>query len=335
MSRFKTREEYFGQKHLEVEGFFPDMGYEAYVLGETGQIVFECTVNSGVPGDTVEIAQITDVHFNYCNKEDETDAEVMYTKECRKFMANGASVYPCDRAMEAAEFLDQTVVTGDILDYSTKGAAELAKKHIFNVDKNVICTVGGHDITKQMQTGRPDKLSAEELNNILKEFWPHDIFYKSKEVGKVIVVGLHNGNNHYYDCQVEQLKLDIEKARKANKIVLIFQHEPLATRRPEDNNYPAIMGFDPHFINFYDEPWCQCSVKHKSNAADLAIYDLITKNADVVKGIFAGHCHSLIYIDMPASYTDESGTHSAIIPQYILAGNPYRNVGILGRIIVK
>ena len=27
--------------------------------------------------------------------EDESDAEVMYTKECRKFMANGASVYPC------------------------------------------------------------------------------------------------------------------------------------------------------------------------------------------------------------------------------------------------
>ena len=65
------------------------------------------------------------------------------------------------------------------------------------------------------------------------------------------------------------------------------------------------------------------------------VYDLITKNADVVKAIFAGHWHSQFYSEVVASYDRGGERVSAYIPQYIISGNPYHKAGMLARIILK
>ena len=51
-----------------------------------------------------------------------------------------------------------------------------------------------------------------------------------------------------------------------------------------------------------------------------AVYDLITHSADVVKGIFAGHFHSDIHLEIRAQTPD--GTPTAI-PQFISTALAY------------
>ena len=62
---------------------------------------------------------------------------------------------------------------------------------------------------------------------------------------------------------------------------------------------------------------------------------LIFENADVIKGIFCGHQHSAFCTSVYATYCDESGVHSAKIPQIVAQGNPYLgHCGIVTRIII-
>ena len=63
---------------------------------------------------------------------------------------------------------------------------------------------------------------------------------------------------------------------------------------------------------------------------------LIFENADVIKGIFCGHHHSAFCTSVYATYCDESGVHSAKIPQIVAPGNPYLgHCGIVTRIIIN
>ena len=70
--------------------------------------------------------------------------------------------------------------------------------------------------------------------------------------------------------------------------------------------------------------------------ATAQVYELITQNVDVIKGIFCGHFHSMFYNEVKATYTDGSGVHDAVIPQLIAPGNAYLgHAGRVVRIIVK
>ncbi len=341
MCKKLQRENFFSQNHLTVNGVIPNKEWNVYQLEKTKQIICEAVIDSGVAGETVEIAQITDLHFNICNEADEADEEVMYTKKCRTWLADGASIPAADKAMEVAAYFDQTVVTGDVLDYLSDGAQKAAVEHVFSKNKNILCSMGGHDATKQMETNLPDKLSPEEIYSILAKIWPHNIYYASKCVGKVICAALNNGPfGHYFDCQIEKLKADIEKAKREKKIVLVFQHEPVSTMNPADSSVKSILNNNKAEYDFYKgttNGYCLCMCeKRNPTKTDFEIYNLITNNADVVKGVFCGHLHSLFYVKIPATYTDNEGTHNTFIPQYVLTGNSYMDrVGIVGRIIVK
>ena len=118
-------------------------------------------IDTGLGGDPVEIVQITDVHFNYCNEKDRQNSELQGTLTCRRWLANAAFVPTCQKAMEYAAFSDQTVITGDILDYLSDGVTELMQKYIWDADPDVLCAVGGHEFTRQMQTGKADETSFE------------------------------------------------------------------------------------------------------------------------------------------------------------------------------
>ena len=297
----------------------------------------EVELDLGLGEEPTEIAQISDIHFNYCLPEKEEDEEVNNSRLHRIWLANGSSVSSALAAMDAASYCDQTVVTGDTVDYLSKGALELTVKHIFERDPSVICTLGGHDITKQMQTGQPNKLSVDERLDIIRSAWIHDIFYYSRDVGsKVIAVGLDNGQGIFHPMQVEKLKADICRARNEGKIILIFQHEPLSTGKPEDNNVPSLLDYANYksAYNFYDGA-IMCAPE-KLNGATAELYSLICENADVIRAVFNGHLHAVFYTEIKASYKDADGNAvSATIPQYTATANAYFKNGIITRIIVK
>ena len=121
---------------------------------DSGVFFRNFTLDSKKGGEPVEILQITDIHFNYCNENDLKDEELADTFEHRKWNANAASV-------------------------ESEGAMELTKKYIWDVDPDILIALGGHELTREMQTGNPDKTPLSERLAYLQANWRHDIHYHS------------------------------------------------------------------------------------------------------------------------------------------------------------
>ncbi len=330
-----ARSWFYSQPKLPVPECAESSAVKMYRLGYTGQYIVETEIDIGLGGESVEINQITDIHFNYVAISDENDAEVMKTREFRKWNAEGASVKSAINAMNVAQYADQTVITGDVLDYISEGNAYLTKKHILERDPEVMMTLGGHELTKQMQTGLPDETPIEERYAFLEAFWPHDMFYYSRTVGeKVIAVALDNSLGHFWEHQLDKLQADIERAKAEKKILLLFMHEPIGVRGKTEWVSALLKSPGAREGQDYSSPSI-VGATFKDKATD-DLYNLIAGNADVIKGIFCGHNHSMLYVDIPATYTDESGKHEAKIPQLTSPGNPYLDhAGTVVRIIVK
>lgn len=336
MKNLKEREWFFSQEKLPVELKNHNAGCKVYRLASSGHTICDIEIDTKKGGEPVTIGMCTDLHFNLCTKEDALDPEVNYTEQCRMWLANGKSIPQACKSLEALDYCDAGVVTGDILDYLSYGAIELTKRLIIKKYPDYLLAPGGHDITKQMQTGIPDQLPLEERVAILKEFWPHDLHYVSKEVGdKAIIVAIDNGQSKYLDCQIEKLAADIEKARREEKVVLIFQHEPISTGNPEHRSVLATIKASgaSEYANFYtyppfkDDETCDESTR--------TVYRMICDNADVVRGVFAGHWHSQFYAEINGSYMKDGERIEATIPHYAIYGNPYFECGYIARITVK
>ena len=331
-----AREWFYSQGKLEVPECGKSDALKVYRLANTGQYIFEIEIDSGIGGEPCEINQITDVHLNYVSVADEDDREVMGTRAVRMWNREGESVKSIINAMNVAQYADQTIITGDVLDYLSNGGIMLMKKHILNRDPEVMVALGGHELTKQMQTGLPDETPFEERIGMLAEIWPHDMYYYAKDIGdKVIAVCIDNSRSQFLDVQTEKLEADIKRAKAEHKIILMFAHEPIATHKYE-GAIPALWGMRGTHADFNFDGEESIGTKANDNEFSKKVYSLITENADVIKGFFCGHRHSAFYTEIKASYKDEKGTHETVIPQWVEPGNPYLNhAGIVTRIIVK
>lgn len=293
-------------------------------------VVRELTIKAKKSGTPLEIVQLTDIHFNYCNEEDLKDPVLKSTYENRKWLridpANNknGSLTNAIRCLDYAAGADQLVVTGDIYDYLSQGVIELAKEHIFNRFPNVMACAGNHEALRQMQGTVEDTTSWEHRMELLKNSWPHDVDYYSKVLDeRVMLIQMNNASDSnikfgcFWDHQVEKLQKDLELAREKDYTVLLFYHIPLATGNPKDYSINALMVGDPvnSTINLYTG-----GVGNHSSGASKEVYDLITNNADIIAGAFCGHKHGDFYAEIKAKNADGS---DAVIPQYVLNGVAY------------
>lgn len=297
-----------------------------YRMKDSGVYFREIVIDTDRGGDTVEIDQITDVHFNCCNEKDLENEELALTVQYRKWLANAASVKGIRAAMGFAKFADQVVITGDTLDYLSDGAMELTREHIWDPYPDTMICLGGHELVRQMQTGVPDQTSLESRLEILEKFWRHDMVYESRVIGgKAIAAALDNSRGAYTMAQYDRLTADIEKARRENLALLLFQHEPVDTGVPEDEACHTLWECDGKMRNFRRAIG---SPTRNDDEPTRAVYELIRHSGDVIRGVFCGHWHSAYYAEIDA------GEYR--IPQYVLEGNPYNSqAGHVLRILVK
>lgn len=308
---------------ITITGSPDDLRTWIYRLEDNGLFVRETVIDSGKnDNNTVQIVQLSDLHINYFNERDLLDEELSLTKQYRKWNADAACIPAIQKGLEYAMSFDQTMITGDTLDFLSEGAIELMHKYIWDVDPDAMIALGGHELVKQMQTGVEDKTPLEERREILKRAWKHDIYYTSKVIkDKVMVVQLDNGNHEYFAGQVEKLAEDIKLAREKGYIILIFQHEALSTGNPEDVSKECFREYDGKYRNFYDK--C-IGYDERDNEVTREMYHLITENADVIRGLFCGHYHSAYYTEVKGSYIDENGERrEAYIPQPVLTPSAY------------
>ncbi len=321
----------FGEAH-DVVGCREDPNHWIYSYAD-GPMVREAHIHSHKQGlKPLEIIQFTDAHFNYCNQKDldEANPALMSTLEHRLWLANASSVHATERAFAFAEMSDQTVVTGDIMDYLSWGALELTEKQLFWKDTNLLAAIGGHEVTREMEGVVADPSPLESRLNILRSFWCNDISYASKILGdRVILSVMDNGSTGTYsERQYNLLQADIRRAREQNLILLIFQHEPICTCNPAEENAEFIRANDANGSrNFYKGYAGGDWTKEMHEDWTLRTHTLIRESADVIRGVFCGHRHSDFY-------TEILGTDGTVIPQYILTATVYDSIGHVMKITV-
>lgn len=325
--RDKNTTDIYGTKDDPINHIYSYMG---------GPYVREVKIQGFKPGtDAVEIIQTSDTHFNYVNEldEEEQNPSVMSTKIYRTWLRDGQSVTPVAKVLDYSKYADQLVVTGDILDYLSHGCKELTIENLFRKDTDVLAITGNHDSTRVMQGKVSDPTTFDSRVEYLREFWPHDVRYASKVVkDKVMCIVLDNGSAKFWPEQVEQLRADLEKARENDLVVLIFYHIPLSTRNPADTAIEPIAEDKTDVMDAF----AGYISKAPTEDATGEVYELITTNADIVKGLFCGHVHNDYYTEVLATYTDENGNVvDTVIPQYMLTATVYGNVGHVIRITVE
>ncbi len=327
-----SREQYLNQEKITVVGSASDPKGWIYQLGSGGVMVREVTINSGKGGKAVEIVQMTDLHFNVINQKDREDTAnypvIKAINEFRTLNRNGSSRSNAEACLKYGSYFDQMVITGDTIDYLTYGALEMLDEVIWKPYPNALVTLGNHDIVRTwtFKGYVRDTSTLESRYQILQENWKHDIYYSSKVVGnKAMIIQMDNGNVVFWDSQIPKLKADLEKAKQNGYAVLLFFHIPIDTGNAADEKHMALRNTDGAFDNLND------TSLDMNNSATKQVYDIITNNADVIKGIFAGHVHNDHYSEVVAKTSDGK---DAVIPQYILAP-AYCDKGHVLKITVK
>ncbi len=296
-----------------------------YQDGSDGVYVRELNIETNLGGPSVEIVQITDLHFNYCNAQDfaENNPVIMSTYENRKWLANGASVDEAQKCLAYAEAADQIVVTGDIYDYLSWGCIELTEKHLFSKYPDVLACLGNHEYQRQMQGTVEDTTSIASRLEIIQEHWINDIYYASRVIkDKVMVIALDNGQEKFWESQIPLLKADLEKARENGYVVLMFYHVQLSTG-PDYDKGAFVNLRDPNTtVNF-----CYGGIgSPNATGTTKELYNIIASNGDIIKGCFCGHMHADYYTEIQA--TTPKG-ESVTIPQIVLTCAAYNGGNVL------
>lgn len=309
-------------------------------IAENGLYVRDVLIDADM-GEEVYIGHLSDVHLNYCNKQDFDEAEpvIMSTYENRVWNSNAESVPKLEKTLAFLDDVDQLVINGDTLDYLSHGTMELMQREVWDKCPGVIATLGGHEVLRKMQGKVEDTLSRDERLAMLDKFWKHDMYYISKVIkGKVMIIGMFNDLAQFNEEQKNKLETDIKTAREKDYVILIFIHEPIATHNPKHENFTADMamlvgdpsGFPKDFCNGISQN-SKLIGNQDCDEITNTVYNLIVNNADVIKGVFAGHHHSDMHLDIIAKTSDGK---DATITEYVNTAMAYDD-GHLMRITVK
>ena len=298
---------------------------------ESGVKTRDFTVKAGNTGHSVTMIQLTDLHIGYCNDEDLKNPTLASTDEHRRWPGLSRVLSNLDETLSYADSQnpDQLVVTGDALDYLSMGGLNLLRELVWNrYPGKVLVTPGNHELVQKMQGEVAESLTPEERYTMLRENWAHDPIYTSRILrDKVMVIQMDNGlndrdevaqphsGNLFHPEQVEQLKQDLELAKKNRYVVLLFFHTPIGTGNPADKVVNATYTPDSSVHptqNLYEN--VAAGTNHDSEAS-AAIWNLICENSDNIAAVFAGHVHGDFYSEILGKNRN--------IPQILLTGMAY------------
>lgn len=307
-----------------------------YNVEESYTWVREAHFDTGKGGEPIVIGHFTDPHFNYLNYEDfmEKNPSVMSSYENRIWLRNAHTIDVVQRCLEFCRDFDQTVITGDVLDYLTHGAIELMHKIIWDKYPNTIITTGNHEYSRTCEGKVEDPTPLSERIEILKAAWRHDMFYYSRLLGdKVLVVSIDDGCSRFTKEQYEKLEADIKRSRENGYIMLLFMHEPLCTYNPLEKAVDSLVILSNDDRNHCDMNFCATGVGSAGSDEDtLSFHRLMTRSPDVIKGVFTGHYHTNFYTEIIAQNPDGS---PAVIPQYVLTTTATFDHPNIIKIVVK
>lgn len=316
-----------------------DPNYNIFNYGSLSvrDIVIYSNKNLSVP---ISIVAMSDPHLQHINLRDleEASPQTLATYRGRGWTNNGATGSYLNNCIQFAKYADKTIVIGDVWDYLSWGTGEAMQRMLTDkfLPGKLIVTMGNHEQTQLLVPDVSDlkeEMSSDEMDKILKEYWPNDLYYYSEIVTNTageegaIVVSIMSAWNEFNEQVRLGLTRDIEIAKEKGLPILLFMHNPLATNNPSGDLFYAAYnknswGSDDSYNTVINmSRYAGGSTCTKQDETTLAVYDMIVQNYDVIKGVFHGHEHVNMYTEIAAKDSngnyviDESGDY-VVIPQY-------------------
>ena len=247
----------------------------------------------------IRILQISDVHLSLADNIDGEEMKIHAAKRRKTFFDEGG--YPerdpvgyLEDAMEYSKEFDCTVITGDVLDFTSHANCQMAKKLL--AGKDYMFCAGNHEFCPKV--GIPDSFERKErILSEIQSIFRGDMIFESRIVGGVNVIAMDNSYFIWTKEQLERLKFEVSRGLPC----IIFCHSPLTD---------ANMRHEP---SHRDLQPTDGEIEFTRKVTEYIV------NEPNIKAVFSGHYHG--------NYTERLGDKTG----YILGG---LYSGIVGEIII-
>ena len=232
----------------------------------------------------VKLLHVTDTHLTYADEQDDERKHAL----ARRLRDPNKEQYLAEHIAYAEECCDLLVHTGDLMDFVSHGNVEKAREILKN--ERIFFIAGNHDYSQYVGEAWED--SAYRMNSYMQMGYGLGVpmFFNSRIVGGVNVVGIDNSYYHFADWQIWRLKKEVEKGLP---VILAF-HDPLFEQSLYDYHYSVssedctyLVGCDEEHLLRYSE---FRAVQQRPDAPTLRMIDYI-KSEPQIKAILTGHLH--------------------------------------------
>jgi predicted MPP superfamily phosphohydrolase len=219
----------------------------------------------------VRILQLSDVHLSFADDIDGEDMKVHAAKRRQTFFLEAECperdpVGYLENAMDYAKHFDCTVITGDVLDFTSHANREIARKLL--ADRDYMFCAGNHEFCPKV--GVPD--SFEEKERIFEEIqsiFRGNMVFESRIVGGLNVIVMDNSYFVWTPDQLERLKAEVARGLPC----ILFCHTPLTDHH---------MRHEPSHPNLIPD---EREIEFTRTVSEYILHE------PAIKAIFAGHQH--------------------------------------------
>ena len=232
----------------------------------------------------VKLLHVTDTHLALA---DERDDERKHALAGRLGDPNKEK-YLKEHIAYAEEHCDLMVHTGDLMDFVSHANVDYAREVLRN--EKIFFIAGNHDYSQYVGEAWED--NAYRMNSYMQMGYGLGVpmFFNSRVVGGVNIVGIDNSYYLFEDWHLWRLKREVEKGLP---VILAF-HDPLFEQSLYDfhrqrvpNECTYLVGCDEEHLLPYSE---FRAVQQRPDASTLRFIEYV-KNEPAIRAILTGHLH--------------------------------------------
>lgn len=219
----------------------------------------------------VRVLHMTDVHLSLADDSDgdELKAHAAARRETFQREAGFPEKAPAaylEEAMEYSKNFDATVITGDLMDFTSHANQAEAKRILAGHD--YLFTAGNHEFCPRVGVPDSHERKAKILDQIQSNF-RGDMVFESRLTGGVNLIAIDNSYFIWTEEQFRRLKEEIERGYPC----LLFCHTPM------------IDGHLNHTPPHHDLKVDDATVTRTRKITEFIV------NSPAIAAIFAGHYH--------------------------------------------
>ena len=238
----------------------------------------------------VKLLHVTDTHLTLCDRRDDERKQKLAIARSQTFGDVNGSVEAGlnEQIAYAKRNCDLLVHTGDLIDFVSKANVEKAREIL--KDETVFFIAGNHEYSQYVGEAWED--AAYRMNSYMQMGFGLgvDMFFSSREVGGVNLVGLDNGYYQFEDWHIWRMRREVEKGLP----IILCIHDPLFEQSLYDHimskpgaTSAGIVGCDEDHLLPYSE---YRAVQQRPEEATLRVIDYIT-HEPMIKAVLTGHLH--------------------------------------------